>query len=57
MAITFTVASERFPDNVALSTTASAIQTWLNSTLTVTTLYTLYVEHVSGFYVAICVYA
>ena len=57
MAITFTVAVNKFPDNVSASTTASAIQTWLNSTLSITTLYCLYIEHIQGFYVAICVYA
>lgn len=55
MAITFVVAKNRFPDNVASATTATAIQTWLN-TLSVTTVHGLQIEHVQGFWEVIIVY-
>ena len=56
MAITFSTAANQFPDNVAMSTTATAIATWLK-TLTVTTVYEISIEHHAGFWKAIIVYA
>lgn len=53
--LTFTVAMNKFPDNVTEATTAAAIKTWLDS-LTVDSVYEISIEHYAGFWVAICIY-
>jgi hypothetical protein len=55
MAIDFDVEMNKFPDNVAEATTAAAIETWLDG-LSITTLHSLYVEHIKGFYRCIVIY-
>ena len=55
MALNFDVEMNQFPDNVAVATTAAAIETWLDS-LSITTVHGLYIEHKSGFYQCIVVY-
>jgi len=56
MPITFSVAKNKFPDNVADSTTATNIKNWLDG-LSITTVYLLQVQHVQGFWEVIVIYA
>lgn len=44
-----------FPDNISVLTTAAAIETWLDG-LSITTLHSLKIRHIKGFYVAKCIY-
>ena len=53
--IDFEVEMNQFPDNVALATTAAAIETWLDS-LTVTTVHEISIEHKHGFWVVVIIY-
>lgn len=55
MAITFSVSKNKFPDNIADSTTATNIATWLN-TLTVTHVYGIDMTHKNGFWDILIVY-
>jgi hypothetical protein len=56
MAIDFECEMNKFPDNVSEATTAAALESWLDG-LSITTLYSLYIEHIHGFYIAIVTYA
>jgi len=58
MAKTFEVEMKQFPDNVALATTAAAIETWLDG-LTIgntDTVYQILIEHKSGFWVVAIIF-
>ena len=55
MTITFTVAKNKFPDNVTDATTATAIKTWLDA-LAITTVHSIQMEHVQGFWVIVAIY-
>jgi len=57
MATTFSVVANQFPDNVSMSTTATAIKTWLDAlSITVTTCYGISIEHHAGFWKVIVIY-
>lgn len=56
MAITFTVAQKKIPDNVIEATFASTLKSWLDS-LSVTTVYGLEIEHLQGFWIVTVIYA
>lgn len=53
--VDFDVEMKEFPDNVAVATTAAAIETWLDG-LSITTVHALSINHVKGFYVVIVIY-
>jgi len=58
MATTFSVVANEFPDNVSMSTTATAIKTWLDGlSITITTSYGVCIEHLNGFWKVIVIYA
>jgi len=58
MATTFSVVANEFPDNVSMSTTATAIKTWLDGlSITITTNYGIEIIHHAGFWKVIVIYA
>lgn len=56
VAITFVVAVKKFADNLTDAALVTAVTSWLNTTLSVTTVHKLYIEHIQGFYVCIICY-
>lgn len=57
MATTFSVVGNEFPDNIAMTTTATAIKTWLDGlSITITTVYGITIEHHAGFWKVIVIY-
>jgi len=55
MAITFTVAQQKFADNLSITAFALAVKTWLDA-LSVTTVHGFEIEHLSGFWIIVIIY-
>jgi hypothetical protein len=55
MTITFTVAQNKFADNITTSAFATAVKAWLDG-LSVTTVHGFEIEHLNGFWVIVIIY-